>query len=93
MQNDIAALSELPAGAVVVTANDRLSRQLRLLHARQSEAAGYRVWARPAIVSWSAWLRECHDALLDQAIDTGTAPPAVLTQQQAEAVWQQIIEQ
>ena len=93
MQHDIATLTELPQGAVIVTANDRLSRQLRVLHARQSEAAGYKVWARPAIMSWPAWLRECHDALLDQAIDAGAAPPAVLTQQQAEAVWQQLIEQ
>lgn len=77
---------------VIVTASDRLSRQLRLLHARQCEAKGQQVWARPAIVSWAVWLRECHDALLDQAINAGPAPPAVLSQQQAETVWQQIIE-
>lgn len=85
-------LVDLLEQGMILTANDRLARQLRLVHAEQCRAAGQQVWARPEILSWSAWLRECHDALLDLAIDTGADPVVVLTQQQAEAIWQQIIE-
>jgi len=78
---------------IIVTANERLSRQLRLRHAAECQAAGQQVWSRPAILSWSAWLRECHDALVEAAL-AGAAPPppGLLSKQQAEAVWQGIIE-
>ncbi|MDZ7736862.1 MAG: PD-(D/E)XK nuclease family protein [Gammaproteobacteria bacterium] len=92
MSDNYSDLAGLLKTGIVITANDRLSRQLRLLHARQCQAAGQQAWTRPAILSWSAWLRECHEALLDRAIDTGAEPAVVLTQQQAEAIWQQIIE-
>ncbi|MCS3903077.1 putative DNA repair protein [Methylohalomonas lacus] len=85
-------------GAPIITANDRLARQLRLRHADFSREAGHEVWTRAPIYSWQAWLKHCYDAWLDYHLDTagldtaGTAPPALLGAQQAEAVWQSIIE-
>lgn len=84
----------LDQGGTIITANDRLARQLRLVHAERCRTDGKAVWMRPAIRSWQEWLRECHGGLLDRALtDIAERPPVVLSPRQAEAVWQRIIEQ
>lgn len=85
-------ISSLLEQGMILTANDRLARQLRLFHAEQCQAAGQQAWPRPAILSWSMWLQQCVDELLDVALATAEAPPLILSPQQSEAVWQQIID-
>ncbi len=83
----------LQQGGLVITANDRLARQLRIDYAKSCQAQGQTVWDRPAIYSWNEWLQLCLDEWLDRALDNGQAPPLVLSLQQSEAVWQRLIEQ
>ncbi len=85
-------LDVLEQGGRIMTANERLARQLQLVHAEHCRTLGIAVWSRPAIHSWQAWLHVCQDGLLERALDDGVPPPVVLNAHQAEAVWQQIIE-
>lgn len=83
----------LQQGSHVITANDRLARQLRIDYAKSSQEHGLVVWDRPAIYSWNEWLQRCLDEWLDRALGNGQPLPLVLSLQQSEAVWQRIIEQ
>jgi ATP-dependent helicase/nuclease subunit B len=49
-------LTELEAGATVVTANNRLARTLRHAYDQQQIVNGQRAWATAKIFSWSQWL-------------------------------------
>lgn len=44
-------------GAEIVTANNRLARDLRAAYDRRMLEAGRRAWRTPRILPWSAWLR------------------------------------
>lgn len=44
-------------GAEIVTANNRLARDLRAAYGRRMLAAGRQAWRTPRILPWSAWLR------------------------------------
>lgn len=49
-------------GALVLTANKRLSRHLVAAFDRQRQAAGNSVWKTPQIISFDGWLHRClHD--------------------------------
>jgi ATP-dependent helicase/nuclease subunit B len=87
-------LAALDGGAAIVTANDRLARALRLIVADARQQSGIAVWTRPPIFSWSAWLQQCLDELLDRALAGDIEPPpVVLSPYQVEAVWESIIGQ
>ncbi|NOY14084.1 MAG: hypothetical protein GXP51_10580 [Deltaproteobacteria bacterium] len=47
------------AGALVLTANKRLSRHLIAAYDTQLQAAGETVWATPQIISFDGWLHRC----------------------------------
>lgn len=79
---------DMPAEHLIITANNRLARSLQLDHARAQVRAGKLAWEQPAILTWQAWLAECHQRL---ALLLSEPVPLLLTQTQSEALWQWII--
>lgn len=73
---------------LILTANRRLSRTLRLAFDQQQASAGRRAWPSPEILPLGSWLRaRWSDALL-----SGAGPPlALLSPSQEEAVWRRIV--
>ncbi|MEW6446056.1 MAG: PD-(D/E)XK nuclease family protein [Pseudomonadota bacterium] len=84
---DEGVYQSLRAGAVLVTANNRLARDWR---GRFVEAAGGAdgVWRAPDILPWGAWLRR----LWDEASWLDVAAPLLLDAHQAEQIWRRIVE-
>jgi probable DNA repair protein len=82
------ALQAVREGAIILTANQRLSRTLRKAYDDLQATAGRAAWASPAILPFSTWLRaRWSDALL-----AGAVPAApLLSPSQEEAVWRRII--
>lgn len=73
----------IAAGGLVLTANERLSRQLVNRYDHWQMAAGLEVWASPKILSLNAWCRRIlHELGLAEA---------VLTEAQSLRVWEEII--
>jgi ATP-dependent helicase/nuclease subunit B len=72
------------AGAQIVTATKRLSRELHKAYDERQLAAGSRAWHTPRIVPWNAWLAR----LLDDA--TGSVPFR-LDARAAAVVWEQLL--
>lgn len=86
-------ISALQRGAQIITANERLARDLRLAVADKHQHQGTTVWVRPPILSWPAWQQQCLDELLERALlGEIETPPADLKSHQVEAVWESIIE-
>ncbi len=56
-------ISAAVQGALVLTANKRLSRYLQSRFDQQMQAAGKNVWPTPQIVSYEGWLNRCLDDL------------------------------
>lgn len=73
-------------GAEIVTANNRLARDLRAAYDRRMLAAGLRAWRTPRILPWSMWLR----ALLEGA--ALPVPVPLLLESPASAVlWERLL--
>ncbi len=83
----------LAQGAVVLTANQRLSRRLGYEYAVHRRAQGDTCWPSPKILPWSAWLLEVwDDALLANApISDNTAARVVMNPLQTLLLWEQVI--
>ncbi len=81
-------LKALAAGATVVAASERLARSLRLAHADAACARGVRVWERPAVLTWSAFLHDQYSRVEALALQPG---PRLLATHQAEALWETVI--
>lgn len=72
-------------GAVIVTANRRLSRELlQAWHERQADA-GARAWRTPPILPWTAWLASLLDAASGEA-------PLCLGPHAGALVWERLLE-
>ncbi|MEM7292923.1 MAG: PD-(D/E)XK nuclease family protein [Pseudomonadota bacterium] len=81
-------LDALADGAVGLTVNQRLSRELREQYAEHQLAQGLTVWRTPTILPWDAWLPTLFQALRRRAdIDQ-----YLLTDQQATAVWEDVVQ-
>jgi ATP-dependent helicase/nuclease subunit B len=84
-----AVTAALQAGALLVTANQRLARHLVAEYADWQRAQGAQVWEAPDIQSWPAWLERCWQesfGLLD-----GDAPQQLLNEFQELALWEEVI--
>ncbi len=64
-------LAALEAGAVIVTSGERLARAVRLAHGEARLAAGARVWERPEVMSYGAFLNRLYDRAADAALSSG----------------------
>ncbi|NGZ28326.1 MAG: hypothetical protein G8345_15725 [Magnetococcales bacterium] len=78
---------------VVVTATNRLARQLLTQWDHQQAVAGRMVWSTPWIFSWQGWLDRLWQELLDHGEAIPGGLPRLLTPYQEEWLWQQAIEE
>lgn len=79
--------SALAQGGLLLTVNDRLARHLRMRYDAHRLAAGDRVWPTPDILPLGAWLRRCHQDLVDQGITT----QPLLSPAQERQLWERVI--
>lgn len=82
-------LVALETGAVVLTANRRLARDLRQRYAESQLAQGKRAWNTPLVLPWTVWVAQCWDELV--FVDPPLARYRLLSEQQAEVVWESVI--
>ncbi|HEX7929014.1 MAG TPA: hypothetical protein VF678_15570, partial [bacterium] len=78
----------LASGALVLTATRRLARWLRRQYDETQRQAGHAAWESPRIAAFADWLREAWD---DAQEHSGSAPGLLLSDAQAEALWEQIL--
>jgi len=76
-------LNALEGGAVIVTANARAARSLRLSYAEKKRKNGHAMWASPAIRDWDSWL---HHLWQEQAVSNSDVP-LLLTELQEHTLW------
>ncbi|HVA56239.1 MAG TPA: PD-(D/E)XK nuclease family protein [Gammaproteobacteria bacterium] len=81
-------LKALGAGATVVAASERLARSARLAHADAARERGARVWERPAVLTWTAFLHDQYSRVEELALQPG---PRLLVPHQAETLWETLI--
>ena len=84
-----AMLACLDRGGVVITANQRAARSLRLEHSAHQRRAGLSAWQTPGIHDWNSWL----EALWADHLGRSPDAPMLLTPLQERAVWKRIAEQ
>lgn len=77
-------ISAAQAGALILTANERLFRYLRGLYDQAMQNAGEKVWATPQIISYQGWMSRCLDELGEGW--------RLLEKNQALRLWEQLIE-
>ena len=82
-----AIVEALERGAVVVTANQRAARSLRLAFDRRNRAVGLESWRPPAILAWDAWTAGIWRGLLIE----GKTTQLLLNRTQEHKVWQRIL--
>jgi probable DNA repair protein len=88
-QRDLADL--LGRGGVILTANQRAARTLRLEYDRQRKAEGASSWQPPTILAWESWTDALWRRLLLEG-DANNAPPRLLLNQTQELqLWRSII--
>jgi len=85
-ENEI--LKALGAGATVVAASERLARSVRLAHADVARKRGARVWERPAVLTWMAFLHDQYSCYEETSLQPG---PRLLVPHQAETLWETLI--
>lgn len=73
----------LGEGSLVLTVNDRLSRNLSQQYDQAQQEKGLKVWRRPEILSLAAWLKRCQAQIRDL--------PHFLSKAQLQHTWEQII--
>ena len=85
---------ELASGAILVTANRRLSRFLRAEFDAIQQAQGKEVWPSVEILPWGAWLERCWEVGLEAeaGLPPGMAEGLLLSDHQAAALWEQVVE-
>ena len=82
-------LEHIGRGHTIVCANVRLAHHFRHLYAQEQLRKNRRAWETPDILPWQAWLRRCWISLRERNGVGGL----LLTGEQENALWQQIIEQ
>ena len=79
---------------VVICATARLANGLRWVHAAEQVAAGKSQWQPLPALTISQWLEQCVErALLQGYLDLAQLPRKVLTANQEQVLWEQVIEQ
>ena len=76
-------------GHTIVCANVRLAHHFRHRYAQEQLRGNRRAWETPDILPWQAWLRRCWNSLRER----NGAGSLLLTGEQENVLWQQIIEQ
>jgi probable DNA repair protein len=85
-----AVAETLARGGLVVTANNRLARNLRSDFDRQQIASGLKAWRTPRVLPWSGWLKTLW--LRARINPTSGNPIRLLSAFQARLAWQTVIE-
>ncbi len=84
-------LEALGSAAVVVSANDRLAREIRQQYALHQASNGLQAWESGKVLSWNDWLR----ALGEQVLWSGYASPSgrrqLLTGYQEQILWERVV--
>lgn len=90
MSNYQQVLQAISRDERIVTASNRLAREITLAHADSvSEATA--IWARPVVCSWSEWMREIwYDSVW---LGSGRAKTRLLGAGRMRIIWEQIIEE
>ncbi len=82
-------LNILDRGVTVVTGNNRLAAHTRQCYEKSAMAQGREVWPTPQILPWITWLQNVwEDAVVSGVLP---APNLLLTAQQEQHVWKEII--
>jgi probable DNA repair protein len=81
------ALEEITAGALLLTANNRLARELQSRYDHLQQQQGKEVWERGQILPWSLWLQGCYQGLLEQ----GLMKQTLLSPWQTRVLWEQVV--
>jgi probable DNA repair protein len=81
------ALEEIAHGALLLTANNRLARELQIRYDRLQQLRGKEVWERGGILPWGVWLQNCYQELLD----LGLSEQMLLSPWQARVLWEQVV--
>jgi len=82
----------LKSGATLVTASQRLARQLQADFGRRMQQAGRSAWASPDILPWKAWIERYWDSTFGLAlVDPDTSPRVLLTPTQEMKLWEAVI--
>lgn len=83
----------LADGATVVTASERLAREVQLAYAQTRSHAGDLVWEQPRVLSWQGFLAEMYRACQDAALLADAKPglQTLLSPGQSELVWENVI--
>ncbi|HEV2213057.1 MAG TPA: hypothetical protein VGS99_06890, partial [Gammaproteobacteria bacterium] len=90
--NQDEVLAALQAGATVVVSGERLARAVRLAHGEARHAAGAKVWERPEVLSYHAFIDRLYDKAMDGALgDPARALPKRLTPAACESHWEEVI--
>ncbi len=84
-------LAALQAGATVVTSGERLARALRLAHGEARHAAGARVWERPEVLTYGAFIETLYAAAADAALSRGRPLPRRISSAAAEGRWEEAV--
>ncbi len=82
----------LKSGATLVTASQRLARQLQADFGRRMQQAGRSAWASPDILPWKAWIERYWDNTFGLAlVDPDASPRVLLTPTQEMKLWEAVI--
>ncbi|WP_251357957.1 PD-(D/E)XK nuclease family protein [Kangiella sp. TOML190] len=82
-----------PKNSVIITGSQRLSRHLREEFNKQQNRDGKSVWHSLQVMPWGAWTNLLWQWLAEQRSPTSEPLPYVLSEQQAQHLWQEIVEQ
>jgi probable DNA repair protein len=81
------ALEEIAAGTLLLTANNRLARELLTRYDGLQQERGQVLWERGRILPWGAWLQSSYRELLDQGFTDRT----LLSPWQARVLWEEVV--
>src|SRR5215469_15196038 len=90
--NQDEVLAALEAGTTVIVSGERLARSVRLAHGEARHAAGAKVWERPEVLSYHAFIDRLYDEAADGALgDPARALPKRLSPAACESHWEEAI--
>ncbi len=81
------ALTAVQDGALLLTANRRLARELLRQYAALQQGRGLEVWERGRILPWRAWLHDC----FRQQLEYGLTEQMLLSPEQSRLLWERVI--
>lgn len=79
----------LDRGATLITGNNRLAGAIRQAFEQAAMNKGLEVWPTPHLLPWTAWLQ----STWEEAVVSGALPDLLLTSQQEQRIWEDIITQ